>query len=105
VASSRQIVLASKLAFPKEAVCLTIANRIPEQTPIVDCGTLQLLLDEKKAARLLGVSLSYLRKSRCEGTIRDRTPAPPFVYVGKRIYYRASDLKDWVAALVGRAVI
>ena len=83
---------------------MTIANRIPEQTPNVDCGSLQLLLDEKKAARLLGTSLSYLRKSRCDGTIRGRTPAPPFVYVGNRVYYRTADLKAWVEGLAGRTV-
>jgi hypothetical protein len=84
---------------------MSIANRIHEQTPNVDCSSLQLLLDEKKAARLLGVSLSYLRKSRCDGTIRDRTPAPTFVYVGNRVYYRTSDLKTWVEGLAGRTVI
>jgi hypothetical protein len=66
---------------------------------------MQLLLDEKKAARLLGVSLSYLRKSRGDGTIRGRTPAPPFVYVGNRVYYRTADLKAWVEGLAGRAVV
>jgi hypothetical protein len=71
----------------------------------VDCGTSQLLLDEKKAARLLGVSLSYLRKSRCDGTIRGRTSAPPFVYVGNRVYYRTADLKAWVEGLAGRTVV
>jgi hypothetical protein len=71
----------------------------------VDYGALQLLLDEKKTARLLGVSLSYLRKSRGDGTIRGRTPAPPFVYVGNRVYYRTTDLKAWVEGLAGRTVI
>ncbi|MDR1514981.1 MAG: helix-turn-helix domain-containing protein [Synergistaceae bacterium] len=84
---------------------MSIANRVREQTPTVDCGALQLLLDEKKAARLLGVSLSYLRKSRCDGTIRERTPAPTFVYVGNRVYYRTADLKAWVEGLAGRAVV
>jgi hypothetical protein len=70
-----------------------------------DWNSPQLLLDEKKAARLLGVSLSYLRKSRCDGTIRGRTPAPTFVYVGNRVYYRATDLKAWVEGLAGRTVI
>ncbi|MDR1136913.1 MAG: hypothetical protein LBK91_01205 [Synergistaceae bacterium] len=51
---------------------MSIANRVREQTPTVDCGVSQLLLDEKKAACLLGVSLSYLRKSRGDGTIRGR---------------------------------
>jgi hypothetical protein len=89
----------------EEAVCVSIANRILAEAPSVDRNSLQLLLDEKKAARMLGVSLSYLRKSRCEGTVHDRTPAPPFVYVGGRVYYRTNDLKAWVEKLTGRAVI
>jgi hypothetical protein len=80
-------------------------NRVQNQSFPVDWNSLELLLDEKKAARLLGVSLSYLRKSRCEGTVRDRTPAPPFVYVGNRVYYRPDELKAWVDGLTGRAVI
>lgn len=84
---------------------MSIANRVREQTPTAEWNSLQLLLDEKKAARLLGTSLSYLRKSRCEGTIQGRTPAPPFVYVGNRVYYRTADLKTWVEELAGRTVI
>jgi hypothetical protein len=72
---------------------VTVTNRVREQTPTADWESLQLLVDEKKAARLLGTSLSYLRRSRSEDTIRGRTPAPPFVYVGNRVYYRPTDLK------------
>jgi hypothetical protein len=78
---------------------------VREQTPATDWDSFQLLASEKQAARLLGTSLSYLRKSRCEGTIRGRTPAPPFVYVGKRVYYRIADLKAWVEGLTGKTVI
>jgi hypothetical protein len=80
-------------------------NRVQNQSFSVDWNSLELLLDERKAARLLGVSLSYLRKSRCEGALRKRTPAPPFVYVGNRVYYRPGELKAWADGLTGRAVI
>ena len=83
---------------------MSITNRVREQAPTADWGSLQLLLDEKKAAHLLGTSLSYLRRSRSEGMIRGRTPAPPFVYVGNRVYYRTADLKAWVEGLAGRTV-
>jgi hypothetical protein len=84
---------------------VTILTRVQSEPLTVDWNSLPLLLDEKKAAHLLGVSLSYLRKSRCEGVIHDRTPAPPFVPVGGRRYYRTSDLKSWVNGLVGRETI
>jgi hypothetical protein len=64
-----------------------------------------LLLSDKDAAAFIGVSTSYLRKSRCDGVIANRTQAPPFVRVGGRVLYRRSDLVAWVAALEGRDAI
>jgi predicted DNA-binding transcriptional regulator AlpA len=58
-----------------------------------------LLLDEKRAAELLGVSLSSLRKSRCEGQHGLRTAMPPFVRLGGRVLYKRSDLETWVQSL------
>ena len=63
-----------------------------------------LLLDEKQAASYVGVSLSYLRKACSEGNPGDRTPAPPFVRVGGRVYYRRTDLELWVNDLETRRV-
>ena len=63
-----------------------------------------LLLDEKQAADFLGVSLSFLRKSRSEGAPGNRTQAPLFVRVGGRIYYRRPDLDSWVAGLEARRI-
>jgi hypothetical protein len=54
---------------------MTVRKKIAEALPTVDWSSLPLLLDEKKAALILGVSLSYLRKSRSEGTRFERTPA------------------------------
>jgi hypothetical protein len=64
-----------------------------------------MLLDEKKTALVLGVSLSFLRKSRSEGPRRKRTPGPEFVEVEGRIFYRPPDLKKWVDNLASRQVI
>ena len=63
-----------------------------------------LLLDEKQTARILGVSLSFLRKSRSEGAPGGRTQAPSFVRIGHRVYYRRTDLDQWVADLEARRV-
>ena len=84
---------------------MSIKNRSLNEFCPVDWEALPLLLGEKEAACLLGVSLSYIRKSRCEGITGGRTPAPPFVRVGGRIYYRPCDLRTWTEGLVGKAVI
>jgi hypothetical protein len=78
---------------------------ISRSTPALDWNTLPLMLDEKHASLALGVSVSFLRKSRCEGTRKKQTPAPPFVSVGGRRYYRTVDLKSWVESLVTQQVI
>ena len=72
---------------------------------IFDTMEQPLLLDEKRAARILGVSLSFLRKSRSEGAPGDRTQAPGFVRVGGRVFYRRADLEAWIADLEARRVV
>ena len=74
--------------------------------PIIhqDTTELPLLFDERHASQFLGVSMSYLRKSRSEGSPGNRTPAPPFVKVGGRCLYRRTDLEAWVNNLEARRV-
>lgn len=68
----------------------------------VDWNNLPLLLGEKDAAVITGLSLSFFRKSRCEGTRGKGMPAPPFVSIGGRRYYKAADLRSWVEELPAR---
>jgi hypothetical protein len=84
---------------------MSIKRRVADTPPTAGWESLPMLLDEKKTALLLGVSLSYLRKARCEGAQHNRTPGPLFIQVGGRIYYRRADLKDWVDNLVSRQVL
>jgi hypothetical protein len=84
---------------------MSIKHRVADTPPAVDFNSPQMLLDEKKTALLLRVSLSYLRKARCDVAHHNRTPGPLFVQVGGRIYYRRDDLKDWVDNLVSRQVL
>jgi hypothetical protein len=84
----------------------TIASRLADTPPIpAPNEQLPLLLDEKVAAQFLGVSLPYLRRARSCGTTGNRTPAPPFVRVGGRVYYRRADLEKWVAELSAREAV
>lgn len=84
---------------------VTIRARIASQPPTVNKDVLPLLVDEHRAAELLGVSLSFLRKSRSEGTRKNRTEAPPYVAVGARRLYRVSDLHAWVDNLQARQAV
>jgi hypothetical protein len=80
---------------------MTIRHRELPQIP----EGLPLMLNDKDAALLLGLSPSYLRKSRSDGQIGDRTPAPPFIKLGGRRLYRVADLKEWVASLESREAV
>ena len=64
-----------------------------------------LLLSEAEAAKLLGVSVSFLRKGRMEGQIGQRTPPPPHVELGKRRLYRADSLRVWLDSLAEKQAI
>jgi hypothetical protein len=85
---------------------MSISTRISRQPPDTSkWDALPLLVNDRDAARLLGVSVSFLRKSRCEGQIYDRTAAPLHVPVGGRRLYRVSDLRSWVENLAPREAI
>jgi hypothetical protein len=56
-------------------------------------GELPALLDERGVAAITGLSVSFLRKSRSEGHVGQRTPAPDFVAVGRRRLYRITDVQ------------
>lgn len=96
---------------------MTVKTRIAQNPPIIDTNNLPLLLDEFQTAKLLGVSVSFLRKSRCEGERNPdkilsgsgniyENPAPPFVRLNKQtVRYAKSDLELWVLNLSRRTVI
>lgn len=84
---------------------MTIKSRVADLPSTIDWSTLPLMLNEMEASRVLGVSSSFLRKSRCDGLLKHKTPAPKFVAVGGRRYYRVVDLRAWVDALVPRQAI
>jgi hypothetical protein len=85
-----------------------IDERLTANPPIIGLSEQSeqpLLLTEKKAAVLLGVSLPFLRRGRSCGTTGKRTSTPPFVRVGGRVFYRRSDLEVWVDSLSSREVV
>jgi hypothetical protein len=62
-------------------------------------GELPALLGEREVAAITGLSVSFLRKSRSEGHVGQRTRAPDFVAVGRRRLYRTTDVQKWVDSL------
>jgi hypothetical protein len=83
----------------------TVRNRVVNQPPAFSTADGPLLLGEKDAAKRLGVSVSYLRKSRSEGARKGCTPAPPFVRLDGRIYYRDFEIRAWVEGLSSQQAI
>lgn len=64
---------------------------------MVDKMTTQQLLDEEQAAIYINMSRSYLRRSRTDGKIKNRTPGPHWIKIGSRsIRYSIEDLDKWI---------
>jgi hypothetical protein len=91
---------------------MTAPYRNEKPQPAVERDTLPLMLNEAEAAKMAGMSVSFLRKSRCEGckkvtfeTVNDEESAPPFVKIGGRVKYPTRDLQEWAAGLTRRRVI
>ena len=56
------------------------------------------LLTETDAARLIGMSVSFLRAARFRGVLGNRTPPPPHLKLGRTVRYDRRDLEAWIAA-------
>jgi len=53
-------------------------------------------LNEQDAARYIGLSVPFLRQSRCNGNLPGRTTAPPFLKIGRAVRYLKADLDSWL---------
>jgi len=53
-------------------------------------------LSEIETAEYIGMSRSFLRQSRMEGNRDNRTPAPPFIKIGRAVRYLRDDLDNWL---------
>ena len=49
-----------------------------------------MLMRENEAAKYLGMSLSWMQRSRWDGS------GPPFVKLNHAVRYRQSDLETWI---------
>ncbi len=53
-------------------------------------------LTELEAASYIGMSRSFLAQARMEGNRENRTPAPPFIKIGRSVRYLREDLDQWL---------
>lgn len=53
-------------------------------------------LTEAETSNYIGMSRSYLRQSRMDGHRENRTPAPPFIKIGRSVRYLLDDLNRWL---------
>lgn len=53
-------------------------------------------LNEREASAYIGMSRSFLRQARMEGNRENRTPAPPFIKIGRSVRYLKEDLDTWL---------
>ncbi len=53
-------------------------------------------LNEIETAAYIGMSRAYLRQARMEGQRGNRTPAPPFIKIGRAVRYLREDLDQWL---------
>lgn len=51
---------------------------------------------QKEAAAYIGMSQSFLAQSRMDGNRKNRTPAPPFIKIGRSVRYLREDLDQWL---------
>jgi len=53
-------------------------------------------LTENQAATYIAMSRSFLAQSRMDGNRDNRTPAPPFIKIGRSVRYLREDLDRWL---------
>jgi predicted DNA-binding transcriptional regulator AlpA len=56
----------------------------------------QRALSEIEASQYISMSRSFLRQSRMDGNRDKRTPAPPFIKIGRAVRYLRDDLDNWL---------
>ena len=53
-------------------------------------------LSEIETSEYIGMSRSFLRRSRMDGLRNQRTSAPPFIKIGRSVRYLQEDLDNWL---------
>lgn len=62
----------------------------------INQGVSQRALTELEAAKYIAMSRSFLAQARMDGHRTNRTPAPPFIKIGRSVRYLIEDLDTWL---------
>ncbi|WP_062058749.1 helix-turn-helix transcriptional regulator [Cellvibrio sp. OA-2007] len=57
-------------------------------------------LTEIEASQYICMSRSFLAQARMDGNRDNRTPAPPFIKIGRSVRYLREDLDRWLDAFM-----
>jgi predicted DNA-binding transcriptional regulator AlpA len=57
-------------------------------------------LTEIEASQYIGMSRSFLAQARMDGNRDNRTPAPPFIKIGRSVRYLREDLDRWLDTFI-----
>lgn len=55
-------------------------------------------LTETEAAKVIGMSVGFLRMARCRGKVGNSTEPPPYFKMGDSVRYDRADLEKWIEA-------
>lgn len=66
-------------------------------------NTIKRAFSEIEASQYISMSRSFLRQARMEGNRDNRTPAPPFIKIGRSVRYLKDDLDAWLESFVRRS--
>ena len=74
-------------------------SKLPDESPTL--GYLapppsKRALKDKEASAYIGMSISWLRHGRIEGSRLDRIPRPRFIKIGQSVRYLIEDLDAWL---------
>jgi predicted DNA-binding transcriptional regulator AlpA len=62
----------------------------------MDHNNSKRVFSEYETSQYIGMSRSFLRQSRMEGNRDNRTPAPPFIKIGRSVRYLKEDIDAWL---------
>lgn len=54
------------------------------------------VLNESEAANYICMSRSFLSQDRMNGVLKNRTPGPKYIKIGRSIRYLKDDLDSWL---------
>ena len=94
--STRAELFSKAEEFLAEQIEATRKLAVNTNIPVPNLLQTKRALKDKEASAYIGMSQSWLRHGRVEGTRFDRIPRPPFIKIGRSVRYLIEDLDIWL---------